>query len=119
MATVQLREGRVHPRFALAASIEVTTPAGLQQAVLEDLSLGGARFRAESPPGTWGDPADLWVPSLFGVGDLCLKGVIVRTERRPDCYSVAVRFEALPLQTRERLQTLTHSIPSSGAPPAP
>ena len=111
MGTV-IREQRAQNRFRLSAEIEVTSRAGWQRATLEDVSLGGARFLAGTPPGAWGDAAALVLPSTAGNGKLALTGVIVRTEQKVERYSVAVRFDPMSVGAKKRLEALTASLSS-------
>ncbi|MHB8876932.1 MAG: PilZ domain-containing protein [Myxococcaceae bacterium] len=104
------RDQRVYPRYSASVVVEVVGHAGRGKAVLQDVSLGGARLLASAPLGEWGDTAALSLPPMHGLDPTDVSGVIVRTEQKVDGWSVAVRFDQIAPTARERLQSLMDAL---------
>jgi c-di-GMP-binding flagellar brake protein YcgR len=98
-------EQRVHARIHVSTKIEVSTPQGLVEAELKDLSKGGARFQVAQPVGARGETIELFLPSLSGV-EIAVMAEIIRVADVSDGQMVAVRFDVVEPAMREQLLEL-------------
>jgi hypothetical protein len=107
VTTTETPSRRAHPRYALNASILVSSARGDFDAELRDLSLGGARFVSSRETGAWGDPVHVLLPSSPGASSFVnLPATIVRTEAREGQHTIAVRFDALATPEMDSLTQL-------------
>src|SRR5437660_381995 len=87
-------EQRIHARIHISTKIEVSTPGGLVEAELKDLSKGGARFVVPQAIGNAGDTVELFLPSLDGA-EIVVMSEIIRTREEAGGHAVAVRFDVI------------------------
>ncbi len=98
-------ESRVHARIHVSTTIEVAAQHGNVEAVLRDLSKGGARFVAPVAVGIVGETVELYLPSLGG-DSIVVMAEIIRSHEAPDGHTVAVRFDAVDPPMRQPLNDL-------------
>jgi c-di-GMP-binding flagellar brake protein YcgR len=107
-------EQRVHARIHVSTDIQVV-PAGSSTpvtATLKDLSKGGARFQVLTAVGALGDAIELLLPSLNGP-DIAVTGQIIRSMQGAEGHVVAVRFDQVEPEMRQRLIDLIEVLLST------
>jgi hypothetical protein len=106
-------EQRVHARIHVSTDIQVVPTGGQKvEAILKDLSKGGARFLTARPVGVAGESIELQLPSLLGP-PINVAGEIVRSVPGKDGFMVAARFDEVAPEMRQPLLELIEVLLST------
>jgi hypothetical protein len=106
-------EQRVHARIHISTIVDVVNGRGEKlEAVLRDLSKGGARFVCAQAVGKPGERVQLSLPSLKGA-DLTVMAEIVRIFKQKEGVTVAVRFDEISAKIRPQLLDLIEVLLST------
>lgn len=109
----ELRERRAHTRIRILKEIDVHLGNAWQPALLQDLSLGGARFLVLRGSVEVGQTIDCRLP-VEGARDVELSGSVVRYAPADSGISVSVRFSALDRDVQARLRDLQAALLHAG-----
>jgi c-di-GMP-binding flagellar brake protein YcgR len=97
---------RIHARIHVSTRIEISTPAGIVEAELKDLSKGGARFQIATAVGEVGETVELFLPSL-DKSEVAVMAQITRVIDLADgLKDYGVRFDMVEPAMREQLRQL-------------
>lgn len=106
-------EQRIHARIHVSTKIEVSTPAGMFEAELKDLSKGGARFEVAQPIAEVGETVELLLPSLDR-GEIAVMAAVIRafpSDNGGQLY--AVRFDVVEPSMQQGLADLMEVLLSA------
>jgi hypothetical protein len=108
-------EQRVHARIRISTTVDVVGGNGEKvEALLRDLSKGGARFECARAVGERGERVQLSLPSLNGP-DLEVSGEVIRTFVHKESVTTAVRFDEIAVENRQPLLDLIEVLLSTSA----
>lgn len=109
-------ENRIHARIHVSTQIEVSSPDGMIEAELKDLSKGGARFLCSQRVGAVGDTLELFLPSIDG-SEIAVMAQVIRSEPSDGKEMVAVRFDAVEPSMAQGLADLIELLLQTSVDP--